>query len=55
MTRKRELDLYTMCYLKERMQLLSDMTTKCQGYQMLSRLIEETFEYQEETEKLRNK
>lgn len=51
----RELDLYTLNYVKERFILLSDVSTKCQGFQLLERLIEEEFNKKKEIEKLRNK
>ena len=53
--KNKELDLYTLSYIKTRFQYLSDMSTKCQGYYLLERLIEEEFEKKIEIDKLRNK
>jgi hypothetical protein len=38
----KKLDLKTLEHVKQRFDFLSDMSTKCQGYSMLCRLIEET-------------
>ena len=50
-----ELDLYTLKYIEAKFSILSDMSTKCQGYKNLCELIDKIEKEKLENEIKRNK